>query len=98
MSRRERADSGDDEILFWPADDWNAVAACVRLIVWCLPFGEPRGFAGCGDCSHQVEPAPAEMANRYGPETSVLDWSKRLVCSVCGSHNSDMVVTGTQRR
>jgi hypothetical protein len=25
----------------------NAAAACVRLIVWCLPFGEPRGFAGC---------------------------------------------------
>jgi hypothetical protein len=64
----------------------NAAAARVRLIVWCR------------DCSHQVEPAPAEMASRYGPETSVLDWSKRLVCSACGSHDTDMVVTGTQRR
>jgi hypothetical protein len=29
-------------------------AAQVRLIVWCL------------DCRHQVEPDPAEMAERYG--------------------------------
>jgi hypothetical protein len=63
----------------------NAAAACVRLIVWCR------------DCGHQVEPEPAEMASRYGPETSVLDWSKRLVCSICGSHDTDMVVTGTER-
>jgi hypothetical protein len=40
----------------------NAAAAHVRLIVWCR------------DCSHQVEPAPVEMARRYGPETNVLDW------------------------
>jgi hypothetical protein len=32
----------------------NAAAAHVRLIVWCL------------DCRHQVEPDPAEMAERYG--------------------------------
>jgi hypothetical protein len=30
--------------------------ATVRLIVWCL------------DCHHQVEPDPAEMAERYGVE------------------------------
>jgi hypothetical protein len=63
----------------------NAVAARVRLIVWCR------------DCRHQVEPDPAEMARRYGPETTVPDWSKRLVCSRCGSHDTDMVVTGTRR-
>jgi hypothetical protein len=34
----------------------NAAAAHVRLIVWCL------------DCRHQVEPDPAEMAERYGAE------------------------------
>ena len=34
----------------------NAAAARVRLIVWCL------------DCRHQVEPDPAEMAERYGAE------------------------------
>jgi hypothetical protein len=31
------------------------IAAHLRLIVWCL------------DCRHQVEPDPAEMAERYGP-------------------------------
>jgi hypothetical protein len=42
----------------------NVAAARVRLIVWCLPFGEPRlrrasrlrrephGFAGCPECRH----------------------------------------------
>jgi hypothetical protein len=34
----------------------NAAAAEVRLIVWCK---------GCG---RQVEPDPAEMAERYGDE------------------------------
>jgi hypothetical protein len=51
----------------------NAAAARVRLIVWCK------------ECSHQVEPDPAEMAQRYGAETPVLDWRERLVCSKCGS-------------
>jgi Zn finger protein HypA/HybF involved in hydrogenase expression len=64
----------------------NAAAARVRLIVWCL------------DCRHQVEPDPAEMAERYGAETTVPDWRARLVCSACGSRNVDMVVSGTERR
>jgi hypothetical protein len=38
-----------------------AAAAGVRLVVWCK------------DCQHQAEPDPAEMAARYGAETSVLD-------------------------
>jgi hypothetical protein len=50
----------------------NAAAARVRLIVWCL------------DCQRQVEPAPAEMAERYGAEMTVPDWHKRLVCGQCG--------------
>jgi hypothetical protein len=45
----------------------NAAAAHVRLIVW------------CHDCSHQVEPDPAEMADRYGAErrlsTGASGWS-----------------------
>jgi hypothetical protein len=65
----------------------NAAAACVRLIVWCKA------------CGHQVEPEPAEMADRYGAETTVPKWRERLaVCSACGSRNVDMVVTGTERR
>jgi hypothetical protein len=63
----------------------NAAAARVRLIVWCK------------DCLHQVEPDPAEMAQRYGAATQVLDWSARLICSRCGSRQIDMVVTGARR-
>jgi hypothetical protein len=62
-----------------------AAAAGVRLIVWCR------------DCSHQVEPDPAEQARRYGVTTSVLDWRDRLVCSHCNSRSVDMVVTGARR-
>jgi hypothetical protein len=51
----------------------------------------------CKACQHQVEPDPAEMAARYGIDTSVLDWRERLVCSRCGSRNADMVVTGTRQ-
>ena len=53
----------------------NAAAARLRLIVWCL------------DCRHQVEPDPAEMAERYGARTTVPDWHARLVCSRCGSRS-----------
>jgi hypothetical protein len=60
----------------------NAAAAQVRLIVWCV------------DCRHQVEPDPAEMAERYGAEMSVPDWRDRLVCSKCGNRRVDMVVSG----
>ena len=63
----------------------GAAAAQLRLIVWCK------------DCQHQVEPDPAEMAQRYGAATTVLDWSARLVCSRCGNHQIDMVVTGARR-
>jgi hypothetical protein len=63
----------------------NAAAARVRLIVWCK------------DCRHQIEPDPAEMAQRYGAETTVPDWRERLICSQCGSREIDMVVTGTRR-
>jgi hypothetical protein len=79
-------DPGHDEIRIRPADDaWCAAAAEVRFIVWCR------------DCRHQVEPDPAEMGNRYGPETTVPDWHKWLVCSRCRSHETDMVVTGERR-
>ena len=63
----------------------NAATARVRLIVWCR------------DCDHRAEPDPAEQAQRYCAETSVLDWRARLLCSQCGSRKIDMVVTGTER-
>jgi hypothetical protein len=55
----------------------NAAAAHVRLIVWCKA------------CQHQVEPNPAEMAERYGAEMTVPDWRERLVCSRCGIRDVD---------
>jgi hypothetical protein len=47
---------------------------------------------------HQVELDPAEMAARYGADTSVLDWRDRRVCSKWGGLEVDFVVTGTARR
>jgi hypothetical protein len=41
--------------------------------------------------------SPAEMAERYGPDIPVPDWRERLVCSHCGSRDTDMVVTGERR-
>ena len=40
---------------------------------------------------------PVEMARRYGPETPFAELRERLVCSCCGSHDVDMVVTGERR-
>ena len=45
----------------------------------------------CKDCRRQVEPDPAEMATRYGAEATFLDWRERLVCSMCGNREIDMV-------
>jgi hypothetical protein len=44
------------------------------------------------------EPDAAEIAERFGAETTVPEWRERLVCSRCGSRNVDKVVTGTERR
>ena len=44
-----------------PATLGSTAAAHARLIVWCR------------DCRHQVEPEPAEMAERYGTDLSVPD-------------------------
>ena len=62
----------------------NAAAARVRLIVWCKA------------CGHRAEPDPAEIAQWYGAETTVPEWRGWLVCSACGSRNTDMVVTGSE--
>jgi hypothetical protein len=47
----------------------GAAAARVRFNVWCL---ERR---------YQAEPDPVEMARRYGTDTPVTDWHKRLVAT-----------------
>jgi hypothetical protein len=33
-----------------------------------------------------------------GPDTSILDWRERLVCSKCGGLRVVMIITGTKRR
>jgi hypothetical protein len=45
-----------------------------------------------------VEPDPAEMAARYGAETTVPDWRERLVCPKRSGRRAAMVVSGTKRR
>jgi hypothetical protein len=64
----------------------NAAAARARLIVWCKA------------CGHRVEPDAAQIAERYGADTPVLEWRDRLICSACGSREVDMVLAGTERR
>jgi len=39
----------------------------------------------CRDCGQQVQLDLAEHVQRYGAETSILDWRERLVCSEYGS-------------
>ena len=55
-----------------PATLGSTAAAGARIVVWC------RG------CGRRVEPDPAELANRYGADTPVREWHKRLVCSLRG--------------
>jgi hypothetical protein len=68
-----------------PATLGSTAAAHLRLIVWCK------------DCRHRTKPDAAEMAERYGAETTVPDWRKRLVCGKCRKPTVNMVVTGTRR-
>jgi hypothetical protein len=68
-----------------PATLGSTAAANVRLIVWCR------------DCRHQIEPDPAEMAERYGAELAVIDWVKRLTCSQCGSRSVDFVFSMAEK-
>jgi len=69
-----------------PATLGSTAADGLTLVVWCK------------DCRHQLEPDPAEVAERYGAEMTVPDWAARLVCSQCGSRNVSMVVSGTKKR
>jgi hypothetical protein len=65
-----------------PATLGSTAKAHMTLVVWCK------------DCRHKVEPDPAEMAERYGAETTAPDWGRRLVCGQCGSRNVNFVVSG----
>ena len=52
----------------------QALAAQVRLIVWCKT------------CWHRAEPDIADQVARYGADTAVIDWARRLRCSACEGH------------
>jgi len=68
-----------------PATLGSTAAAGARLIVWCRA------------CNHRIEPDPAVMDQRYGADTAVRDWHKRLICSRCGGREIDFVLTGARR-
>jgi hypothetical protein len=63
----------------------NALAAQVRLIVWCKT------------CWHRAEPDVADQAARYRADTTVMDWSRRLGCSACYGNDAFFVVSGAPR-
>src|SRR5262249_9699617 len=62
----------------------NAATACVRLVGWCKDAGI-------------TEPDPAQQVQRYGAETSFLDWRER-VCSPWATRDIKMVVTEREWR
>jgi hypothetical protein len=63
----------------------QALAAKVRLIVWCK------------SCWHRVEPDVADQVVRYGADTAVTDWARRLCCSACKGREVDFVVSEAMR-
>ena len=68
-----------------PATLGSVLPARTRLIVWCK------------NCHYQIEPDTTEQARRYGAAKSVPDYAKRLVCSQCGTRNTDFVLTGARK-
>ena len=67
-----------------PATLGSTAAAGARIVIWYRA------------CNHRVEPDPAVMAQRYGADTAVRDWHKRLICSRCGGREVDFVLTGAR--
>jgi hypothetical protein len=61
----------------------QALAAKVRLIVWCK------------SCWHRAEPDVTDQVDRYGEGTTVIDWAARLRCSACEGYEVDFVVSGS---
>src|SRR5262249_17404284 len=73
--KRNRGESG-------PLTLAQAVRAQVRIIV------------GCTSCQRQVGFGPAELGREgasCGGAFIVIDWAKRLVCTLCGARAADFV-------
>ena len=56
--------------------------------------GHMQLIAWCHSCLHQVEPRLTALVERYGTEMEVPEWGARLICSICGSRDTDFVVCG----
>jgi len=57
----------------------GAVRAHMLLHVW------------CHDCLHRGDLDPGKEAERHSADMEIPDWASRLVCSQCGSRNTDFV-------
>jgi hypothetical protein len=77
IMRRNRSD-GESR----PMTVGSALAARVRLIVWCKT------------CRHQAEPEVADQVERFGADTTVIEWASRLRCSGCNGREVDFVIGG----
>src|ERR1700704_751986 len=60
----------------------QALAAHVRLIVWCK------------SCNHRAEPEVATQVAQHGAGMTVIDWARLLRCTECGERDADFVVSG----
>ena len=63
----------------------QALAAHVRLIVWCK------------SCNHRAEPDVATQVAQPGSGTPVPDWARLLRCTECRERDVDFVVSGARR-
>ena len=77
-TRRNEGESG-------PLTLGQALAAYVRLIVWCK------------SCNHRADPDIATQVAQHGSGMPVPDWARLLRCTECGERDSDFVVSGTSR-
>src|SRR5437762_13994687 len=55
----------------------QALAAHVRLIVWCK------------SCNHRAEPDIATQVAQHGSSMPVPDWARLLRCTECGERDGD---------
>jgi hypothetical protein len=60
----------------------NALAAHLRLIVWCK------------SCNHRAEPDLATQVAQHGSGMLVPDWARLLRCTECGERDADFVMSG----
>jgi hypothetical protein len=67
----------------------------IRVAALCTLSPTPNAYKSSID---HIEADAPQIAERRGADTAVLESCERLVCSASGSHNVDMVVTGTERR